>query len=185
MESSVALVGKDRKTEPLRLKGSNGSAFCSELFGLDCFNGAVVSAIAAVEAEVGIDNVLAVTLLDCFNGAVLSAVAAGEACIGNLVSHFSVLHGNMFWYAYIVAYFFRFENTFSKKSLLFFEKFLFVRQRVESDGAFPAIAATVRRLSAVLSGMIASGAILLRGTGVRFGAILGALLSGRCGVRTV
>ena len=53
----------------------------------DCFNGAIVNAGAAVYADIGIDDILAVALSDGLNGAVLNAGAAADACISNFVSH--------------------------------------------------------------------------------------------------
>jgi hypothetical protein len=61
--------------------GSEESAF------LDCFDGAVVGAGAAADANISIDDVLVFTLGDCLNGAVVSASAALDASVGNIVSH--------------------------------------------------------------------------------------------------
>ena len=54
---------------------------------LDCFNGAVVNAGAAVNAQISIDNVLAFALSDSLNGAVVNTSAAANASVSNNVSH--------------------------------------------------------------------------------------------------
>ena len=53
----------------------------------DSFNGAVVNAGAAANADVGVDDVLLVALGDSLNGAVLGAGAALDASVRNDVSH--------------------------------------------------------------------------------------------------
>ena len=55
--------------------------------GLGSGHGADVSASAAVDAQISVDLVLAVTLGDSVHGAALGASAASDAGIGNLVSH--------------------------------------------------------------------------------------------------
>ena len=54
---------------------------------LDGLGGALISASAAGNADVGVDLVLAVTLGDSLNGALISAGAASDTCIGDNVSH--------------------------------------------------------------------------------------------------
>ena len=66
------------------------SAGCSkvgESAFLDCFNGAVVNAGAAVNAQISVDDVLAVALCDSLNGAVVNTSAAANASVSNNVSH--------------------------------------------------------------------------------------------------
>ena len=70
--------------------GRSHFSVCCRL-GLGSGNGADVSASAAVDAQIGIDLVLAVTLGDSVHRAALSASAASDASIGNLVSHDSYL----------------------------------------------------------------------------------------------
>jgi hypothetical protein len=53
----------------------------------DCFYGAVVSARAAVNANIGVDNVHLVALRDSLNGAVVCTSAALYASISDFVSH--------------------------------------------------------------------------------------------------
>ena len=58
-----------------------------ELAFLDCFSGAVVSASAAADTNISIDDVLLVALGDSLNGAVVSAGTALDASISDIVSH--------------------------------------------------------------------------------------------------
>ena len=58
-----------------------------ELLFNDCFNGAVLGAGAAVDTQISVDDVLAVTLGDSLNGAVVNTGAAADASIGNSISH--------------------------------------------------------------------------------------------------
>jgi hypothetical protein len=53
----------------------------------DGLDGAVVSASAAADTDISVDDVLLVTLGDSLNGAVVSTSATLEASISNLVSH--------------------------------------------------------------------------------------------------
>lgn len=55
-------------------------------------NGAGAGASAALDAHIGIDFILAITLGDSGHGALGSAGAAADAIIGNLVSHNRNLH---------------------------------------------------------------------------------------------
>ena len=59
--------------------------------GLGSGHGADVSASAAVDAQISVDLVLAVTLGDSVHGAALGASAASDAGISNLVSQGSYL----------------------------------------------------------------------------------------------
>ena len=54
---------------------------------LDCLSGAVVSASAAADANVGIDDVLVFALGNSLDGAVVSASAALDTSVGDIVSH--------------------------------------------------------------------------------------------------
>ena len=54
---------------------------------LDSFDGAVVGAGTAADAEIGIDDLLVHALVNSLNGAVLGAGTALDAGIGNIVSH--------------------------------------------------------------------------------------------------
>ena len=58
-----------------------------ELLFDDCFNRALVSASAAGNADVSVDNVLAFALRNSLNGALVSTSAALDASIGDDVSH--------------------------------------------------------------------------------------------------
>ena len=58
-----------------------------ELAFLDSFSGAVVSASAAADANISIDDVLVFALGDSLNRAVVSASAALDAGVSNLVCH--------------------------------------------------------------------------------------------------
>jgi hypothetical protein len=53
----------------------------------DCFYGAVVSARAAVNANISVDNIHLVALRDSLYGAVVSASTALNASISDFVSH--------------------------------------------------------------------------------------------------
>ena len=59
-----------------------------ELLFLDGLDGAVLSASAAADTNVGIDDVLLVALRDSLNGAVVSTATALDACISNFVHDF-------------------------------------------------------------------------------------------------
>jgi hypothetical protein len=58
-----------------------------ELAFLDSFDGAVLSASAAADANISIDDELVFAFGDSLNGAVVSAGTALDASIGNIVSH--------------------------------------------------------------------------------------------------
>jgi hypothetical protein len=58
-----------------------------ELVFLDSFNGALVGAGTAVDADFGIDDVSSLALRDSLNGALVGTGAALDASISNLVSH--------------------------------------------------------------------------------------------------
>ena len=64
----------------------------AKLLSLGCTNRASAFASAALNANVCVDDVLAVTLGDGTNGASISASAASHALIRNLVSHDRILH---------------------------------------------------------------------------------------------
>ena len=59
----------------------------NKLLFLDSFGGALISAGAAGNADVGIDLELAVALGNSLNGALIGAGAAGNASVSNLESH--------------------------------------------------------------------------------------------------
>ena len=63
----------------------------TSLLRLDRADGASVFAGAAVDAGIGIDDVLRATGSDRVDGAGICACAAGDAFIGNYVSHFDNL----------------------------------------------------------------------------------------------
>ena len=58
-----------------------------ELAFYDSFSGAVISAAAAIDTNVSVDDVGLVALCNSLNGAVIGAGAALNASISNLVSH--------------------------------------------------------------------------------------------------
>lgn len=58
-----------------------------ELVRLGSADRAVTRASAAVDASVGVDNILAVALGNRVYGAALCASAASDALIGNLICH--------------------------------------------------------------------------------------------------
>jgi hypothetical protein len=76
---------------PKNKKVANATFLFAQRLGFGSGNGADVSASAAVDAQISVDLVLAVTLGDSGHGAALSASAASDASIGNLVSHDSYL----------------------------------------------------------------------------------------------
>jgi hypothetical protein len=53
----------------------------------DSFNGALISASTAGNADIGVDLVGSVTLRDSLNGALIGAGAALDTSVSNLVSH--------------------------------------------------------------------------------------------------
>ena len=58
-----------------------------ELAFYDSFSGAVISAAAAIDTNVGVDDISLVAFGNSLNGAVISAGTALNASISNLVSH--------------------------------------------------------------------------------------------------
>ena len=54
---------------------------------LDGLSGALIGAGAAGNADVSVDDVLAVTLGDSLDGALIGAGAASDTSVSNLVSH--------------------------------------------------------------------------------------------------
>jgi hypothetical protein len=63
------------------------SSCFEELAFLDSFSGALVSASAAGNADVSVDDVLAVAFGNSLNGALVSTSAASDTSVGDLVSH--------------------------------------------------------------------------------------------------
>ena len=60
---------------------------CKKLAFLDSFDGALVSASAAGNADVSVDDVLLVALGDSLDGALVSAGTALDTSISDIVSH--------------------------------------------------------------------------------------------------
>ena len=58
-----------------------------ELLFYDCLNGALISAAAAADADISVDDIGLVTLGDCLNGALVSTSATLDTSISNLESH--------------------------------------------------------------------------------------------------
>jgi len=54
---------------------------------LDSLNGALISAGAAADTNVGVDDVLAITLGNSLNGALVGAGAASDTSVSDIVSH--------------------------------------------------------------------------------------------------
>ena len=77
------------KNQPVQSESPTAQADCEcgELLFLDSLDRAVVSASAAADADISIDNVLLVALGDSLNGAVVSASAALDASVSTLESH--------------------------------------------------------------------------------------------------
>ena len=67
----------------------NESAF------LDSFGGALISAGAAGNADISVDNVLAFALRNSLNGALVSAGAARDTSVSNNECHDIYLHKNL------------------------------------------------------------------------------------------
>ena len=59
----------------------------NELAFLDSFGGALISAGAAGNADIGVDDVLAVALGNSLNGALVGAGAASDTSVSDIVSH--------------------------------------------------------------------------------------------------
>ena len=77
------------KNQPVQSDSSEctGRLRIPELLFHDCLSGAVISAGAAADADIGVDDVLLVALRDSLDGAVVGTLAALNASISNLVSH--------------------------------------------------------------------------------------------------
>ena len=58
-----------------------------ELAFLDSFGGALIGAGTAGNADISVDDVLAVTLRDSFDGALIGTGAAGDTSVSDIVSH--------------------------------------------------------------------------------------------------
>ena len=67
--------------------GAQAIAIQNESAFLDSFGGALIGAGAAGNADVSVDDVLAVALGDSLNGALIGAGAAGNTSVSNDVSH--------------------------------------------------------------------------------------------------
>ena len=61
--------------------------FEEELAFLDSLSGALIGASTAGNADVSVDDVLAVAFGDSLNGALVGAGAAGDTSVSNSVSH--------------------------------------------------------------------------------------------------
>jgi hypothetical protein len=90
----------------------------------DSFNGAVVNAGAAANADVGVDDVLLVALGDSLDGAVVGAGAALDASVSDIVSHdfpsIYVLYALASQRIFILAWIFENAIPFLKILRLFF-----------------------------------------------------------------
>ena len=85
------------KNQPARRVQAD-CGYYGELTFLDCFHGAVLGAGAAVDAQIGIDDVLIFALGDSLNGAVVNTGAALYASVIDDISH--VIPSNcMYWRA--------------------------------------------------------------------------------------
>ena len=67
--------------------GAQADSKIGESAFLDCFDGAVVSASAAADTNISVDDELVFALRDSLNGAVIGAAAALDASVGDIVSH--------------------------------------------------------------------------------------------------
>ena len=67
--------------------GAQATVIRNESAFLDSFGGALIGAGAEGNADISVDDVLAVALRDSLNGALVSAGAASDTCIGDNVSH--------------------------------------------------------------------------------------------------
>ena len=63
-----------------------------ELAFLDSFGGALIGAGTAGNADVSVDDVLAVALRDSLNGALVSAGTASDTSVSDGISHSIYLH---------------------------------------------------------------------------------------------
>ena len=66
--------------------GAQANVILNESAFLDSFGGALIGAGAAGNADVGVDDVLAVALRDSLDGALVGAGAASDTSIGDNVS---------------------------------------------------------------------------------------------------
>ena len=64
---------------------------CESAF-LDSFGGALIGAGAAGNADISVDDVLAVALRDSLNGALVSAGTASDTSVSDGISHSIYLH---------------------------------------------------------------------------------------------
>ena len=62
---------------------------------LDSLDGALISAGAAGNADISVDNVLAFALGNSLNGALIGAGAAGDTSVSDNVCHDFYLHNNL------------------------------------------------------------------------------------------
>ena len=72
-----------------------------ELLFLDSFGGALISASAAGNADISVDNVLAFALGNSLNGALVGAGAASNTSVSNNECHDIYLHKILFVSRYV------------------------------------------------------------------------------------
>jgi hypothetical protein len=77
------------------------SGWNSKLAFLDGLSGALIGAGAAGNADVSVDDVLAVALGDSLNGALLSTGTARNTSVSNDVSHDVTSNFLVFWVRYV------------------------------------------------------------------------------------
>ena len=87
MASLVRIVCGDSPPKKISLHIVQADSKIGELTFDDCFDGAVVNTGAAVNADISVDDMDAVTLRDSLNGAVFSTGAAVNASVSDFVSH--------------------------------------------------------------------------------------------------
>ena len=72
--------------------------FVQILFCRDSAGRAAILASAAVDADIGIDDIRRIAGSDRIHGASIGAGAAGDAGVGDLVSHLDYLPSKSYWY---------------------------------------------------------------------------------------
>ena len=72
--------------------GAQAIVILNESAFLDSFGGALIGAGAAGNADISVDDVLAVALRDSLNGALVSAGTASDTSVSDGISHSIYLH---------------------------------------------------------------------------------------------
>ena len=83
----LGVIPESKNQPARRIAGAQADSRIGESAFLDCFGGAVVSAGAAIDTQISVDDIDAVAFGNSLNGAVVYTGAAANASVSNFVSH--------------------------------------------------------------------------------------------------